>query len=103
MIYQKTMYGIRCDNCQEDFEGDHDGIAFTHLKEDVLEKAINRDWHQEGNEHYCNKCWHFNDEDKLVINSARTKEPAVYRRKGCVFKYCPSEAQCRVANKCLNG
>jgi hypothetical protein len=109
MIYSVTMYSAKCDNCLEGFEAEHTGYCAFVDKESCRDEMVNHEtgWIEQEvngrNKHYCPECYIFDDNDKLMLNSDRKKEPKIYIRDDCMFNYCPSPDDCKAANKCLNG
>jgi len=77
MITKKQMFGVRCDNCQEDFVSVNGFIAMTE-KEHMENEAIDSDWIVEKNKcsvlHLCPDCFSFDDNDEIQINPERRKE-----------------------------
>ena len=69
MIIEKTFYGLKCDNCKDDYDGGDyayfDDVYFT------FESAECDEWtkiesHGE-TKHYCPGCYEFDDNDKFKI------------------------------------
>ena len=74
MIHEVTMYAATCDNCGEDWEDSHYGWVAINERSAIEEDIKDADWHIADDDNcYCDKCHSFNDEDKLIINSERTK------------------------------
>jgi len=72
MIKEITMYTAICDNCKCDVCEikeyscwDSKGFA-----EDI---AIELDWIEEYDKHYCPDCYEYGDNDELIIKTARFK------------------------------
>lgn len=72
MLTEVTMYTIVCDNCGEDIGSTEEYSCWndSHYTE---ENAMDADWLKEGDEHYCPKCYSYNDDDEPVIDKERTK------------------------------
>jgi hypothetical protein len=109
-IHTITMYSAKCDNCQETFEHYHTGYTAFADKESCRDAMVNESssgWIEhkinESVKHYCSKCFQFDDNDKLMLNSQRKVEPKIYSRDECVFNYCPSPELCKEKNACCNG
>jgi hypothetical protein len=70
---KEEFTAIQCDNCKEFYENT-DGVSFFPDENSAKEEAAN--WGEfiehEGN-HYCSECAKMDDEDKLIINTERTK------------------------------
>lgn len=81
MITEVKMYSGKCDNCGEVFEDAHHGwTAF--VDEGILEEYMSEEgWYvaetSKGvpNKHYCENCWSMNDDDEIVIDANRKKQP----------------------------
>lgn len=109
-----TMYAATCDNCQEGFEAAHTGYCAFVDKESCRDAMVNEpgsEWLEHEIEvkgrkikkHYCPKCYRFDSEDRLMLNTARKVEPKVYSRDECVFAFCPSPEVCKEKEACCNG
>lgn len=65
MIKPVTMYQVVCDRCGKIFETD-DIVAWTD-KQSARFYALESEWKEIGNKHYCPECYEFDDElDKVV-------------------------------------
>lgn len=69
MIYERTMYSAKCDNCGKEalLCGEH--VALTD-KEDVVEDLLYSGWFGdcEGkNIQYCPDCYHVGDNDEILL------------------------------------
>ena len=60
MITEKIFYGLMCDRCREDFEGDE--YSYMSDKGEIEETAENDDWRVIDGRHYCPCCY---EEDPL--------------------------------------
>ena len=60
MITEKIFYGLMCDRCREDFEGDE--YSYMSDKGEIEEMAENDDWRVIDGRHYCPCCY---EEDPL--------------------------------------
>lgn len=68
MIEKVEMFTINCDNCGENIGADNDFMAMND-EAGIKEYAMNDDWIEEGDKHYCKKCYSYDDNDELVIKS----------------------------------
>jgi hypothetical protein len=70
MIYPKTMYAAKCDNCGKEWV-DEDNGYFAFTDESSITDNVNNDdeWHNEGDKHYCKDCYSFDDNDTLIIKT----------------------------------
>jgi hypothetical protein len=66
MISKVECVLLTCDNCQEVFEN-YNGFSVFPLKTDVEEQAMDSEWIKEGEKHYCDKCYSYDDEDNLIL------------------------------------
>ena len=71
MIIEETFYAIECDVCKAQAEN-YDGHAFRADRNTAEGNAKDREWHKEGDCHYCQDCHSFDDEDNLVIKGLPT-------------------------------
>lgn len=60
MIKPVTMYSVICDRCGKLFEAD-DSVAWTD-KQSARFYALESEWKEIDNKHYCPDCYEFNDE-----------------------------------------
>ena len=60
MIKPVTMYSVVCDRCGKTFEADGI-IAWTDICS-VREQAMESEWVEIGDNHYCPDCYDFDDE-----------------------------------------
>lgn len=66
---------LECDNCKEPFES-YSGYSIYVDEQTIIDEANDSEWkmdHEDG-KHYCDKCYHYNDEDEFVLNTERTKD-----------------------------
>ena len=66
MITETTMYGIQCDGCQREFE-DSEGYLVYNREEEAESEAIDCDWIKVRGKHYCEKCYHYGDNNELIL------------------------------------
>lgn len=75
MITPVEMFACDCDNCGEKFVEEISGFAALNDKSAMQEMVQDSGWHVT-NEGlcYCQTCHEFNDNDELVIKSAKCPE-----------------------------
>lgn len=61
MIKPVTMYSVVCDRCGKTFGEDDDIIAWTDICT-AREQAMESEWVEIGDNHYCPDCYDFDDE-----------------------------------------
>lgn len=71
MIEEVTMYTVVCDNCGKDSNENADYSCYND-KHRAEETAVENEWYKEigkgeENKHYCPDCFHFDDDDQLII------------------------------------
>lgn len=71
MIQEVKMFTVVCDNCGEDI-GATSEYSCWNDEFYAEEKAMDSDWHREGDKHYCPDCFSHDDDDNLIIDSTRT-------------------------------
>lgn len=67
-IEKVEAFMIECDNCKEHYEN-YEGFAIFIDKQAAEEDACEDGWTIQDDKHYCDKCHHFDDEDKLILYS----------------------------------
>ena len=78
MKTEATFYGINCDLCEDDFEDSREGYSFFADESYTNEKALEQGWFigtigdRKVERHYCPKCHHINDDDKLILTPQTT-------------------------------
>ena len=60
MIKQVTMYSVICDRCGKTF-CECDSIITGAYKKSVRGYALESEWKEIGDKHYCPDCYEFND------------------------------------------
>lgn len=70
----EKLFTIECDNCKEIYCDEYSGFAYWLDKTSALESASNNGWIQEEENHYCNKCHSYNDDDEILIDLNRKNE-----------------------------
>lgn len=74
MIKPVTMYSVVCDRCGKTFGEDNDIIAWVD-ECTTREQAMESEWIEIGDKHYCPDCYEFNDElDEYVPKKGGDKE-----------------------------
>lgn len=71
-IEKVEMYTVVCDNCGVSADENTDYFCWDD-ENGAEEVAMESGFIKENNSHYCPKCFSYNDEDELVIDSERTK------------------------------
>ena len=66
MIVQEIFYAVQCDNCCQIAE-DYNGFSYFISANSSNEKAMEAEYHKDGDKHYCPECHSFDDEDNLII------------------------------------
>jgi hypothetical protein len=71
MIKEVTMFTVICDNCGKDA---NDGAEYScwndkSFAEDI---AVEFGYLKNDNKHYCQDCFSYDEDDKLVIKSTKT-------------------------------
>ena len=68
MIKELTMYTVVCDSCGKDVNEDAEYSCWNDkgYAEDI---AMDSDWVTDGDKHYCPDCYHYNEDDDLIIKS----------------------------------
>ena len=61
MIKPVTMYSVVCDRCGKTFGEDDGSIAWTDICS-AREQAMESEWVEIGDKHYCPDCYDFDDE-----------------------------------------
>ena len=70
MIKEVTMFTVVCDNCGSDAnEGEE--YSCWNDKGYAIDTAMELDWIEEDDKHYCPKCFTYDDDDNLVILQGR--------------------------------
>ena len=73
MSVQKVeMFTVICDNCQESADEGSDYSCWND-ENGAKEVAMEAGFVRVDNEHYCPKCYEYDDEDELTIDKSRTK------------------------------
>lgn len=67
MIYPETYYCAKCDNCGADWSDDYNGFTAFGDKGQMEDHLNESEWHSEDDKDYCPDCYHFDDDDNLVI------------------------------------
>lgn len=62
MIKPVTMYSVICDRCGKTFIDEFNGIVAWLDEGTAKEQAMESEWAEIGNKHYCPDCYEFDDE-----------------------------------------
>ena len=62
MIKPVTMYSVVCDRCGKQFVDEFNGIVAWLDEGTVKEQAMESEWVEIGDKHYCPDCYEFDDE-----------------------------------------
>lgn len=71
-VKKVEMFTVICDNCQESADEGSDYSCWNDENQ-ANDVAMDADFIQVNECHYCPKCYSYNDEDELIINNERTK------------------------------
>ena len=71
-ILSEPFYACKCDNCGR-IEENYDGISFWADKETAHDNAMESGWEEVDGRDICELCWSMDDDDKIIINTSRTK------------------------------
>lgn len=55
-----------CDNCNESYENGN-GFGIFADKDAAKDDAVDDGWYDDGDKHYCPKCFTIDDDDKLIV------------------------------------
>ena len=71
-IEKIEMFTVICDNCKTSADDDTD---YSCWNDEIAARdvAMEADYIYEDDKHYCPKCYEYNDEYELIINTERTK------------------------------
>lgn len=73
MIKKIEMYTVICDNCGKD-SAEGEEYSCWNDADFAIDNAIEKDWIEKDDKHYCNDCFTWNDDDELVLRSIEPKE-----------------------------
>ena len=72
MIKPVTMYSVVCDRCGKSFIDEFNGIVAWLDEGTAKEQAMESEWVEIGDKHYCPDCYEFDDElDEYVPKKKR--------------------------------
>jgi hypothetical protein len=73
MIKEVKMFTVICDNCGKDanFWEDYSCWNDKSFAEDI---AVENGYLKDDNKHYCQDCFSYDEDDKLVIKSIKQKQ-----------------------------
>jgi hypothetical protein len=66
MIKELKMFTIICDNCSKDVNEDTQFSCWNEICY-LNDLADNNGWIKDGEKDYCNKCFEYDNKDKLII------------------------------------
>ena len=72
-IEKVQMFTVICDNCKESADEGTDYSCWND-ENGAKDVAMEAGFITENDNHYCPKCYHYNNEDELIINTERTNE-----------------------------
>jgi len=73
MIKEVKMFTVICDNCKADSNRNSEYSCWND-EGTARDTAMESDWHEEGDKHYCPDCFNVDDNDNVTININRFKE-----------------------------
>lgn len=73
MIKERTMYTVICDNCKYDI-GSNSEYSCWNDNSYARENAMESEWLEQDDKHYCPDCFTHDENDNIIINKARFKE-----------------------------
>jgi len=68
MIIERTFYAIQCDSCKIKAKNYEDRV-FWQDKSRSREEAIESEWHEEKDKHYCPECYSFDEETTINMKA----------------------------------
>ena len=72
-VEKVQMFTVICDNCKESADEGTDYSCWND-ENGAKDVAMEAGFIADNDNHYCPKCYHYNDEDELIINTERTNE-----------------------------
>lgn len=73
MIKEVTMYTVICDNCGHDVNKDAEYSAWND-RDYAVECALESDWIEKDDKHYCPECFSYDDDDNLILRYIAPKD-----------------------------
>ena len=70
MYLKLEMFTVKCDNCGET-SGDNADYSCWNDEQTALNEAQECGWTQEDDKHYCPNCYHYDDDDNLILKSVK--------------------------------
>lgn len=70
MIKKVQMFTVICDNCGQDV-AENSEYSCWNDESYANENAMESGWDREGDKHYCDLCWRYDDNDNIVVDPAR--------------------------------
>ena len=75
MIKTVTMYSVVCDRCGKTFIDEFNGIVAWLDEGNAKEQAMESEWAEIGDKHYCTDCYEFDEKlDEYVPKKERSKK-----------------------------
>ena len=73
MIKEVKMYTVVCDGCGKD---SNENAQYSCWSDEIYAKdvAMEANWISEGENHYCTDCYHYDDEDNLILKKKEDGE-----------------------------
>lgn len=72
-VKKVEMFTVVCDNCGVDNGKDQEYSCWGD-EGYAKEQAMESNWIEEGDKHYCEDCYEYDDEDNLVIKTVLHKQ-----------------------------
>ena len=61
------MYGVVCDNCNKGCIDEDNGFVAWSDESSAKDNAIDSEWIEENEKHYCPDCFEYDDDDNLIL------------------------------------
>ena len=92
MIKPVTMYSVVCDRCGKAFVDECNGIVAWLDEGTAKEQAMESEWVEIGDKHYCPDCYEFDDEldeyvPKMIYQNDVLGNPLTKEASWCDGKY----------------
>ena len=92
MIKPVTMYSVICDRCGKSFIDEFNGIVAWLDEGTAKEQAMESEWVEIGDKHYCPDCYEFDDEldeyvPKMIYQNDVLGNPLTKEASWCDGKY----------------
>jgi len=70
MFKEIKVYSVICDNCGTDFMFE-EGSCFVEKKDAISHAEAELNYLIIDGKHYCEDCWHYDDNDHIIVNKER--------------------------------